>query len=236
MRRYCCFLVLSFFVNIANAAIKPAGWFRTDSTQVRIRHFDQSKLDEYKAEKDFKYDNSISYSPSPWQRFWRGFWDLFDRNFSGTSGDIIKYLLIALGCAAVIFAVIKFSGMNAELIFNKKSASAEVPYSETIENIHEISFSEEIDKAVNTQNYRLAVRLLYLNCLKRLSDSGNINWQLNKTNSAYINELKDNQQRQKFSDLTRKFEYAWYGGFPIDHAIFSSINKAFHEFNRGIYQ
>ena len=222
-------------MNIANAAIKPAAGLRTDNSTIRIRQFDKAKLAEYEAKKDFKYDGSTGYTRSPWQQFWRKFWGLLNQNLSGTSGSIIKYLFIALACAAVIFAVIKFSGMNAEPIFDKKSASAEIRYSESTENIHEISFAEEIDQAVSAKNYRLGIRLLYLSCLKRLNDSGHINWELNKTNSAYIKELKNSQQRERFVVLTRQFEYVWYGNFPIDATKFSAIHKTFNDFSQGIH-
>ena len=108
----------------------------------------------------------------------------------------------------------------------------EVPYSESLENIHEINFDEEIEKAVALHNYRLAVRLLYLKCLKQLSDRNLIQWKIDKTNSAYIYELSDPNQRQTFSRLTRQFEFVWYGNFAIDQQAFGNINQMFQDFKK----
>ncbi len=105
-------------------------------------------------------------------------------------------------------------------IFRRKSLSANLPYSESLENIHEIDFDAEIEKAVSQHNYRLAVRMLYLKCLKQLSDATLIKWQPEKTNSAYINELNDVVKRTAFKLLTRQFEYVWYGEFAIDGSTF----------------
>jgi hypothetical protein len=74
------------------------------------------------------------------------------------------------------------------------------------------------------------VRLLYLRCLKQLSDAKLISWQIDKTNATYLFELDDTGQRQKFGLLTRQFEYIWYGDFPIDPKIFGNIYKSFMDF------
>jgi hypothetical protein len=112
--------------------------------------------------------------------------------------------------------------------------TANLPYSESLENIHDINFDGEIEKAVTQHNYRLAVRLLYLRCLKQLSDAELIKWQIDKTNSAYINELSNQEQRKVFKTLTLQFEYVWYGEFAIDAPVFKNINTLFQDFNKDI--
>ena len=105
-----------------------------------------------------------------------------------------------------------------------------MPYDESVENIYAIDFNAEIDKAVTQQNYRLAVRLLYLRSLRQLADAGLIHWDVNKTNTIYINELANAEQRLAFKLLTRQFEYVWYGEFIIDAQIFTKITALFNNF------
>jgi len=126
------------------------------------------------------------------------------------------------------------AGINLLNVFRRKSLNAEVPYHESLENIHEINFDDELERAINQHNYRLAVRLLYLKCLKQLSDAELIRWQIDKTNNAYITELNNPAQREVFKTLTLQFEYAWYGEFPIDAAVFKNINALFMDFKKSI--
>jgi hypothetical protein len=130
----------------------------------------------------------------------------------------------------IVYIIFKLIGIDLLCIFKKNPSTIEVPYTESIENIHEINFDEAIENALLIKDYRLAVRLLYLRSLKQLSDSNLINWKLGKTNTAYLNEIADAEQRRQFSIVTRQFEYVWYGDFPVDGQSFQNINAIFQEF------
>jgi len=230
-------LFISVFGFISKAEAKATYHYKLDSGKVALRNFNEAALSEYKSDRDFNYgDVKIDVSPSLWDRFWRWFWNLFGRAFSNAaSGGTFKYILIALGAAAIIFAIIKLAGMDLKMILTGKSKSIELPFTESLENIHEISFEEEIEQAINKGNYRLAVRLLYLKSLKKLSDAGRIKWQPDKTNSEYLNELINPAQKNSFRSLTYQFEYVWYGDFPVDKDGFNRINTSFNDFNKGHY-
>jgi hypothetical protein len=203
-----------------------------DTTTVEKRQLDKAALDAYKRQPSFNYDEEMpAGGPSLWTRFWRWFWSLFD--FSGlqspTTFTFLKYFFILIGVAALVLLVLKLNGINVLNLFRKKPY-ASLAYSESIENIHEIDFHAEIEKAIAVGNYRLAVRLLYLSSLKQLSDNGLINWQINKTNTDYVYELTNNQQREAFKQLTLQFEYVWYGDFLINADIFKRVNLLFNDF------
>ena len=65
-------------------------------------------------------------------------------------------------------------------------------------------------------------------------DAELIEWQIDKTNSTYINELADQGQREAFGVLTRQFEYVWYGEFLIDGQVYKNINSSFQDFNKRV--
>lgn len=215
------------------SADKQAPGTPLDSSLVNLRHFNANAIREYKSGKDFNYgEANKDFSPSLWDRFWNWFWSLFKGAFSNTSpGLVFKYIFIGLGCAAVIFFIVKLSGIDAGTLFGKNSKEIELPYSENLENIHQISFDEEINKALENKDFRLAVRLLYLKSLKNLSNSGKIKWEPEKTNTQYIDELKSPVQKSAFRLLTQRFEYVWYGSFYIDDKIYTKISHSFKDFN-----
>jgi hypothetical protein len=204
-----------------------------DNTKFTPREFDQQKIRSYRLDKDFIYDNTAPENESLWTRFWKWFWELFERVTGNKyAGSFMGYAAIILLAAAVVFGVMKLLGLDLKIL-SGKSKPVEVPYSETPDNIHEINFMEEIDKAVSSGNYRLAVRLFYLRLLKQLNDNGHISWQPEKTNQAYIYEIADLQKRSLFKTLTTQFEYIWYGEFYIDRENFNDVRSGFDQFNPG---
>ncbi|QJD96748.1 DUF4129 domain-containing protein [Mucilaginibacter robiniae] len=229
----------SYAANTKTNKTKPnaPAHLRTDSsTLVQQRSFDNAYLNQLKQQPDFQYHETQS-SPSLWTRFWRWFWSLFDdwkvsRSTGPLMVNVFKYLFILIGASALTFLILRIAGVDLLKILKRKPADATLPYAETLENIHEIDFDTGLEQAISQRNYRLAVRLLYLKALKQLSDQHLIHWQINKTNSAYVDELKNLEQRETFTILTRQFEYVWYGEFAINEQAFQNISILFTNFKQ----
>ncbi|MES2651571.1 MAG: DUF4129 domain-containing protein [Bacteroidota bacterium] len=204
---------------------------KKDSTNLELRKFDEKALQKYRTQNEFIYDDVAPQNVSLWDRFWRWFWDIIRSVFSGgIAGSILNYVLTGIVILLVVFIVIKLTRLDYKLLA-RKSKEVEVPFQESLENIHEIEFDEQIEKAISSSNYRLAVRLLYLKTLKQLSDRELIVWQAEKTNQAYVLELSNKIQKQDFAALTNQFEYIWYGEFFINKASFEEIDNSFKTFN-----
>lgn len=240
-------VVLLFFAEDLQArqAVKPvlskpkdSMLLKLDSSKTQVKQFDNETIQRYKSQKEFQYGDEESESLSWWDRFWRSFWNWINRLFgerqtsSGPSiwPKVLKYATLAIGIGVIIFAVFKLIGVDFNW-FTGKSKTVEVPYDEHLENIHEISFDEEIANSLQNGNYRLTVRLLYLQTLKQLSDREIIDWLPNKTNSAYVQEMVGENGHEAFANLTYQFEYIWYGDFPVDKVSFAQIQQSFQQFN-----
>lgn len=207
---------------------------RTDTARVNLKSFDSKSLDRFRHDKDFNYSGEAVVERSAWERFWSWLWYKISQLFRHipNAGSVANYLLFAVAIVALGYLIFKALGLDAMQLLRGDSKQANIAYSESLENIHEINFDAEIDNAVSQHNYRLAVRLLYLRCLKQLSDKNLISWQIDKTNAAYLYELTDEDQKQSFSLLTRQFEYTWYGNFFIDQQTFTNINILFQNFKK----
>ena len=211
---------------------------RLDSSKQALKKFDDEAIQQYKSQKEFQYGEDEPKTQSWWDRFWSAFWRWIGKLFGeGTKkaqktglAPFLQYLLIGICAALIVFIVMKMLGVK---MFAGKSKSVEVPYDETLENIHEIDFNEEIEAALQKKNYRLAVRLLYLSTLKLLSDKELIDWQPNKTNQAYLSEVPQ-EQAAEFALLTRNFEYVWYGDFGLDASTFGEIQVSFLQFKAAV--
>ena len=90
-------------------------------------------------------------------------------------------------------------------------------------------FDQLINSAVQNNNYKLAVRYLFLKLLKLLSDEEIIQYRKDKTNHQYLKEIDDIQVSNAFKDTAYRFEWIWYGDFPIDKA---QMENSKNEFNK----
>lgn len=225
------------------APVKPAAKpkpkvIRIDSTVLKTRAFNNDALQQYNQQKEFQYDETKPVQGlSWWDRFWGWLWRSIGHilgkiRMGKTSWLLFRIGLFVLAGGVITFIIFKVLGIDIVKLFRGESKNVDIPYQESLENIHDINFDNEIEQAVNNRNYRIAVRLLYLRSLKQLSDAGLIHWQLEKTNASYLNELNDTQYHQLFGLLTTQFEYIWYGDFPIDGQSFQNINALFNDLKK----
>lgn len=204
---------------------------KIDSTSIiSIRHLDTVKLKSYAVDRHFIYDDTAPINTDWWDRFWRWFWSLLqDAVGNGPTGQFIGYLALGILVGLIVYLIFRLLGLDLKFLTGK-SKSIDVPYAEVEDNIHEINFIEEIEKALAANNFRLAIRLFYLRTLKQLSDANQIDWKPEKTNQNYINELADLKHRSIFKQLTDQFEYVWYGEFSIDKSQFDQLKSGFENF------
>ncbi|HEY1870759.1 MAG TPA: hypothetical protein VGG71_06850 [Chitinophagaceae bacterium] len=100
------------------------------------------------------------------------------------------------------------------------------------ENIFEINYQREIERAINTSNYRLAIRLMFLRLLRDLSRKNIIQYKHEKTNLDYLSQLSSGEYYGDFFRLARDYEYVWYGKFEVSSEAFKIIKNDFEKFDR----
>ncbi|MEP7280318.1 MAG: DUF4129 domain-containing protein [Bacteroidota bacterium] len=145
---------------------------------------------------------------------------------------VFKLVLWLLAAAVLFFVLYKlFLGKNRLFVTNRKNIAAVVEIeAESVTG----QYGNLINKAVAENNYRLAVRYLYLQTLVNLSEKGYIVRGTEKTNYQYISELRARSGvfAQPFARLTLQYEYSWYGEYPVSEAMFNTLQHSFNEFNK----
>jgi hypothetical protein len=233
MMRY-LFLILSLFLVAYRAEAAEPAVVLYDTAEIHARSFSQKAMKAYAGDRQFQYER-ITEPPSSWlDRFWEWVGSWFSKlgKVKGADG-IFNIVILILTVSIVVFFIIKLVGMNGSSLFGKSNTGSAIGYVSG-ENIHTIHFEDAIGYAIAEKNFRLAVRLLYLQSLKHLSDRGLIRWQIDKTNIAYVQELRDTGYQQHFGHLTFQFENNWYGDLPIGETEFSGVSEQFIQFNRQI--
>lgn len=136
------------------------------------------------------------------------------------------WLYVALA-AFIIFLVWYLLTSDILLLKKKKPATLAAAQEVETKDIFSIDYTAAISNAVAAKNYRLAVRLHYLQLLKMLSEKNIIQYQPDKTNFDYLLQLRPTPYYKAFFNMTRHYEYSWYGLFPIDEGQYHQIRNSF---------
>lgn len=83
------------------------------------------------------------------------------------------------------------------------------------EELLEGDWNSLAEQASNAEDYRLAIRYAYLDLLQYLQERNILNYRPDKTNNDYYYELKAEELRSAFRTVSRQYEYAWYGNYPV---------------------
>ena len=158
---------------------------------------------------------------------------------SGDEGDVRTVIWIVVGIVALGLVAYFFFYHRARL-FAQRSASAAVDYNVTEDTIYGIDFALAIDRALQSGNYREALRLIYLQTLKRLSDDGRIDWQPYKTPTQYVGEAYprsssggEEWRGDAFREFTNHFLRVRYGGFDADLLLVERMQALQREIEKG---
>ncbi|NUO02845.1 MAG: DUF4129 domain-containing protein, partial [Saprospiraceae bacterium] len=65
--------------------------------------------------------------------------------------------------------------------------------------------------------------------LKKLSQQQLVFWKKDKTNRDYLRELSHTTLHQPFREVTRDFEWAWYGDVVVGKKDFEQMQGPFQE-------
>jgi hypothetical protein len=143
----------------------------------------------------------------------------------------LLWLLIIGGFAG--FIIWYLAGSNVSLFRKKAKSIGDKDQDEVeTENIFAINYQKEIDKAARQENYRLAVRLMFLRLLKTLSEKNIIQYNQGKTNLDYLLQLHPTRYYKDFFRITRNYEYSWYGQFEVNEQAYHIIRNDFDNFDR----
>lgn len=187
-------------------------------------------IEQYRADEDFDYRYGYQQTISFWDQLWGWILQQLSKLFGEVNFSFpIDWLLYIFCAAMIIFAVLRLMGVNISGLFNRQDQGSGMDVQDILdEDIHELNFEEEISKAKQEQDYRRAVRLLYIYSLKKLTDHSLMEWHPGKTNADYQRELQGSDLQQDFRSLSIYYEYAWYGEFPVDAALYEKVN-ALHQ-------
>lgn len=206
---------------------------QVDSSTVEAKTFSKNFQKKYKGS-DFVYEQKAP-EKSMWQRFiewlariYRSIFKEQDAQASADFATIFMRTIAVLIIVFVIYLIVKaLINKEGQWIFGKNSNKKTLYYSDIEKNIHLLDFEKLIKESLQTGEKRIAIRYYYLWLLKVMAQNNYIEWDIEKTNSDYLYELKKPAHKEDFTYLSYLYNYIWYGEFDIDETAFTKAENRF---------
>ncbi|MBZ9630107.1 DUF4129 domain-containing protein [Salegentibacter sp. LM13S] len=204
--------------------------------------FDTENIENYKADKAFDYLEKIE-EDSWWTRLkrwvnlkWNAFlqWlfgDYQTNAFWNAVLTALPYVLLILVLGLITWLFIRLNPGNAVMT---EPITGKVNLKKEEDIVKSADIYSLIDEAIRNQNYRLAVRYLYLKSLRLLDQKEHISYRFQKTNEDYINEIKENEIKNQFTKITRLYDFIWYGDFELSKERFEKVNREFTQMENNL--
>lgn len=191
------------------------------------RTISKSKWEKVLNDSSFKYSKSIEKKENIIKRepILTGTWSLF----ASSALKVILFVLVILAVLFVVYSVFSNGQWNFKNLFKREHKPEQTILPDQVTEFK--AWELALHDALRIPDYRLAVRIHYLNSLQELHEKGLIRFEIEKTNWDYIHELS-NDHKKEFIVLTKYFEYIWYGEFSVDEARYLELKQRFKQFNQ----
>jgi len=182
-------------------------------------------------QKDFAYANDPGYWVNePVAENRRGFWDYLYNFFSNVAVRTIIYSLLI---AFFLFVIYRLVVVNKLFLFYSSKKAKHNDDEESM-NIEDETLDEKIQKAIDQNDHRMAVRYMYLKALQLLNHRQWIRFHAEATNYEYVNQMRGRKLANEFDFLTRVYDYVWYGEFALTGEQFEIVYNNFRHFYNAV--
>ncbi len=210
---------------------------KIDTDSVATKKFETNFKKKYK-DKEFDYKEVVP-EKSLRQRIYEWFAKWYQKTFGisdyKTSTNYVEYTFKTLAVLTILFVIYIIARMvlnkEGKWIFGDASSKKVINYDNIEQNLKNVDFEKLISETKKSGDNRLVIRYYYLWILKKMSDKNIIDWNVEKTNSDYIYEIKDKQLREDFSYISYLYNNIWYGEYELEQEAYE---KAEHIFNKTI--
>ncbi|TDS56893.1 DUF4129 domain-containing protein [Myroides indicus] len=206
-----------------------------NNPEVKPKKFKKDFKKQYLSSEKFDYDKNIQ-PDGFWQRFKRWVNSLVERFFRQFSIDYhtanrIEIFYRISGIVAILgllyYIIRAYLEKDLYWLTKKKGKQVKIDISDIEQNLENINFPALINQTIAEKQYRLTIRYYYLWLLQQLQQQNHIVWHAEKTNSDYVNEIKDTAIKTNFRYLSYIYNNIWYGEHQIEENEFISAKQSF---------
>lgn len=201
----------------------------TAASQMVVRQPDAEFIDSYKSLKEFTY----LQQPPLETNFLQKFIDYLIKKipalkrYSEVIPVIFKWLLWIMAIL-LLFLVITKTKIYKLFYTVQAIENPDVVFPNPDDQLTD--FDEAIRLQLSQQQYRQAVRLLYIKLINLLRSKDYIRYSKEKTNLDYLHDLTGSELKTQFYVITSIYNYVWYGDAEIAQDQYLRFEKSFHSF------
>lgn len=217
--------IILFFTFFGLSAQEKSTEVKIDTTTIVKKQFESSSIDRYKNDKAFNYEE-VATGPSLYEQITEWFYRMLRKLFSWFFDDVetpVGLFVLFLKALPYIIAIIVlylilnfFLKVNSKNLISGKNNKEIVHIEDEEALLQSKDLPQLIALAVSEENYRLATRYQYVLLLQQLSNKELIVWEQQKTNEDYIQEVNTKNIHTEFEEITRFYDFVWYGNFEIN--------------------
>ncbi len=152
----------------------------------------------------------------------------FDPNKYKNAATILLFICIALVIVLILYA---FFGKQ----YFAKEDKTVIEDATSFEDVEEFTeWQKALQAALAQKDYRLATRILFLETLQKMNGHNIIQYQKDKLNATYLQQLYGTRYYEGFTQIVRNFEYTWYGNYELTEEKFKIIQNQVQAFQAKI--
>ncbi|MDR1601451.1 MAG: DUF4129 domain-containing protein [Tannerella sp.] len=196
--------------------------------------YDLAKIADYQSDSSFDYNRQFETTEfNPFRAFFEWLSEQIGRILRTGQGDAITtWFLIIFFILAVMF-VVYFIWRTHPGLFLREKKRETLAYEVEEESIYGIDFEKELRVALAADDFRTAIRLLYLQTLRFMADRQWIDWQIYKTPTEYTREMKPAGMKPAFRLLTNHFLQVRYGNFRATREVYDAMRGLQDKLKKG---
>ena len=149
-------------------------------------------------------------------------------DFLGQAVKIIGYLGLISLIVGIVYVVVRMIQKGDSKYERKKINLDE------IDDIEAVNLEALLKEALENKDYRLALRIQFLQILQALTASKQVVWKPYKTNRTYALEIEHAETKSGFKHLGDIFEYVWYGVTEINKETYEELSTQYDDFLKNI--
>lgn len=208
---------------------------KIDTAKTTVNYFEKKYKERYNSD-DFDYEEK-KLEEGLWERFKRWIVEKLHQLLGNsdpqktedTLGIIFKTIAFLVIAYAVYIIVKVILNKEGNWVFGKSTTQKIIQHQDIEHNLKNVNFEKLINDTIKQGNNRLAIRYYYLWILKKMSEKSIIEWNVEKTNSDYLYEIKDARLKENFNYASYLYDYIWYGEFELDQTTFEIAKNKFEK-------
>lgn len=230
---YILFLFLFLIPGFPGISLFASELSMVDSSKVVVRQPDAKFIDSYRSQKEFNYLGQPLLEKNLFNQLIKYLIDKFKswKQYSHLIPMIFKMLMWMLILLTFLIIITK-TKLYKLFYTDQEIENPAFVFSNPDEQT--IDFDEAIRLQINQQQYRLAIRLLYIKGISLLRSKELIHFSKEKTNVDYWCDLTDADLKSGFYRVTSIYNHVWYGDVEIEEDQYLRFEKSFQSFYSSI--